>query len=344
MRKKGTSPSRTAKPGVQRMKLSQSTVLLVEDEPMLLEMTSRWFEREGCRVLTAENGNLAYDAAISTVVDLIVTDIRMPCMDGISLLRKVKARGLYTPSIVFITSGSDISTRDACDLGIEATFSKPVVRQDLISAAEHILTEKEVLWRGPPRSEACTQLSLTFESLSSALGSGQIAFGRGGFCIASDCPLPEGPVRFVIDFGASSRNLCGHGRVRWSVPDERRIGVEITSLDEVSRDWVIRQTADAAIASFIPCTTTPAIPQHAGKSDREFFHELGNLLAVVIAYGEACQELLLPEDPIRNYVEQMRSCAQRAALLARQTNSLPPPPGAPVDEKLPTRISDQKAS
>ena len=177
---------RNSAPGVYGMRLIDSTVLVVEDEPMLLEVTAGWFEREGGCVRTAEDGSRALEAMTSSRVDLIVTDIHMPELDGLSFLRKVKALGAYTPSIVFISSGSDVSARDGFDLGIEATFSKPVARLQLIAAAERILAGTGPLW-GPAWHGAKTGplLSATFGSLSSALRMGQIAFGKGGFCVES---------------------------------------------------------------------------------------------------------------------------------------------------------------
>ena len=300
------------------MRLIDSTVLVVEDEPMLLEVTAGWFEREGGCVRTAEDGSRALEAMTSSRVDLIVTDIHMPELDGLSFLRKVKALGAYTPSIVFISSGSDVSARDGFDLGIEATFSKPVARLQLIAAAERILAGTGPLWGPAWHGETGPLLSATFGSLSSALRMGQIAFGKGGFCVESGNRSLEGPVQLAIDFAADARKLSGHGFVRWSSQQERRVGVEIVYLEETCRGWVIPQTALNATVSFIPRDALAAAREHAaGLSDGDS-HELRNLLAVVVAYGDACQELLKPEDPLRNYVEQMRLCAQRAALLVHQ--------------------------
>jgi CheY-like chemotaxis protein len=339
------------------LRLNDSTVLIVEDEPMLLEVTSHWFERIGCRVLTAENGALALEAVESHSVNLIVTDIRMPEVDGLTFLRKMKARGVYTPSIVFISSGSDVSPRDACDLGIEATFSKPVARPLLIAAAERILTKDVSQWNGrsigqsigpsngPWHGEQGPLLSGTFGSLAAALRMGQIAFGKGGFCVETGKRWLEGPVQFDIDFVGDACKLSGHGFVRWSAPQERKAGVEIAYLEKISRDWVADQTALNATVSFIPRTGTGAAPVNAGL----FFgdpgnasHELRNLLAVVIAYSEACQ-LLKPEEPVRHYVEQMQLCAQRAVLLVSETSISPASISASAIQDPQTRVADRKA-
>jgi CheY-like chemotaxis protein len=325
------------------MKLSEAAVLVVEDEPMLLEMTSHWFEREGCQVLTAEDGTSALAAIPSTGVDLIVTDVCMPQMDGISMLKNLRDRGLYIPTIVYITSGSDISTRDACDLGVEATFSKPVARLELMAAAERVLTEKGPRWSSPWHGDNGTVLSATFGSLSSAVKMGQVAFGKGGFCVESDCPLQEGPVRLAIEFAADGRKISGYGFVRWSAPRERKVGVEIACLDEISRDCVIHQTARNATLSFIHRTTTAAAKEYGSGFAGDASHEFRNLLAVIIAYSDACHELLKPEDPVRNYVEQIKLCSERAAALVHQTNCLPSAGQYSRPDDSQTRISDPRA-
>jgi CheY-like chemotaxis protein len=326
------------------MRLSDSTVLVVEDEPILLEMTSKWFEREGCRVLTAENGVPAFEQLTSTKVDLIVTDIRMPRVDGISLLQSVKVRGIYTPSILFVSSDSDMASRDACDLGVEATFPKPVVRPELISAAERILSEKRLLWSAPWRGGRGALLSAAFASLSSALRSGQIAFGSGGFSLESDFLLQDEPVELAIEFVAEACKIGGCGFVRWSSPRDRRVGIEIARLDDAARDWVIHQTSQNSTVSFIPRAGVCAVTECGVASAGDLSHELSNLLAVVIAYSNACQELLRPDDPVHNYVEQIRVCAERASGLVRQGKGLATAASASTLEGSASRISDQKAS
>jgi CheY-like chemotaxis protein len=299
------------------MSLEESSVLVVEDEPILLEMTSHWLERESARVLSAENGMVGLEKIVSEHVDLIVTDVRMPQLDGLSLLKKLKSQGISVPSILCIGSASEVSIRDAYDLGVEATFKKPVIRQELIGAAKRILVEKESVWRSLWHGETSPVLSTVFGSLDSALRLGQIAFGRGGFCIESGGSWQEGPVQLAIDFAADARRLSGHGFIRWLAPLERKVGVEITQLDNASFDWVLHQTRQNSTVSFVPRNTTTVQEYGMGLSG-DASHELRNLLAVVIAYSDACREMLKPGDPVSNYVEQMRSCTERAASLIRQ--------------------------
>ena len=305
------------------MRLSDFTILVVDDGAAATDTTGLWFERAGYHVVTAVNGPSALNLVESTQIDLLVADIGATQLDAISFLLGVKRRGIYKPSIGFLTSTSEVSNRDAYDMGVEALFSKPLVRAKVVAAAEQILAGRESRWSLPPRGPAGILLSATFGSLSSALASGQIAFGRGGFCVESNQPLPPGPVQLAIDFAADSLELSGRGVVRWSDAQERRLGVEISYLDPSARDWVVAQTTKNPTLSFIPRAATAAAHGQTGVYAGSPSHEFRNLLAVIIAYGDVCQELLKPEHPASYYVEQMRLCAERAGSLLRQSSAFP---------------------
>jgi len=83
-------------------------------------------------------------------VNAIITDIRMPRMDGVELIRRLKARGSYMQTAVALSGFSDLPPRETYDLGIEAQLSKPVSRKVLVAAVETALTDRAQLWAGPP--------------------------------------------------------------------------------------------------------------------------------------------------------------------------------------------------
>ena len=64
------------------MQLKDATVLIVDDEPDLLDIMADWFRREAHCVLIAANGKEALDAIEANQVDVVVSDVRMPVMDG----------------------------------------------------------------------------------------------------------------------------------------------------------------------------------------------------------------------------------------------------------------------
>ena len=73
------------------MELKYATVLVVDDESMLLDIFREWLEEEHCGVLTARDGAAALQILRDQHVDVVVSDVRMPVMDGIVLLKNLKA-------------------------------------------------------------------------------------------------------------------------------------------------------------------------------------------------------------------------------------------------------------
>jgi DNA-binding response OmpR family regulator len=241
------------------MQLKDATVLLVDDEPDLRSIIAEWFRREGCNLLVAEDGAQALSFISANPIDVVVSDVRMPVMDGITLLKKVKVSG-YKSSVMFVSGFTDvIKPRESYDLGVEAVMSKPVERRHLIAAVTRILAERDELWRFPPSEKAEAILEATFDSLAGALSQGQLALGRGGFCINSTHRLAEGPVDLLLEFRVDKRKVTGQGIVRWIDSAEAQIGVEITYIDEPNRAWILSMTEPNTSISFIPRISTAAI-------------------------------------------------------------------------------------
>jgi len=232
--------------------LKDATLLVVDDEPYYCEIAKDWFEPEGSRVLTADDGVAALAVVDKEKINAIITDIRMPRMDGVELIRRLKARGSYTPTAVALSGFSDLEPREAYDLGIEAQLSKPVSRKVLISAVETALTDRAQLWGGSPVSGKRFAIQAQFQSLQSAHDNHQIAFGRGGFCMRSDLMVPDDSgVEFHLAFVDQKQGLHGQGTLRWTSPEEHTIGVEIARVQE-GLDWISELARQNQSVSFIP--------------------------------------------------------------------------------------------
>lgn len=125
------------------MNLAEATVLVVDDEPQLRTIFGVWFEREGCRVLLAQNGAQALELIEQHHVHLVISDIRMPVMDGIEMARRIKARSGDAPAILFVTGFGDIDDRDLGGIGVSKRLNKPILRQVLVEAARECLLAKD---------------------------------------------------------------------------------------------------------------------------------------------------------------------------------------------------------
>jgi CheY-like chemotaxis protein len=235
------------------MQLKEASILLVDDEPLLLDLIGAWLQGVAGDVFCAANGVEALPVLAEHRIDLIVSDVRMPVMDGISLIKQVKANEPHPPRVILISGFSDIEAREAYDLGAEAVLGKPFDRDDLIKAAQRSVAERDELWQTPANLATYPVLRRSFASLATAQREHQIAFGRGGFCTATDDLLVEGPVNIELEFKADRYVLSGQGVIRWVAHQERQIGIELTYVAAKSRARAVQLTERSV--AFIPSTT-----------------------------------------------------------------------------------------
>ncbi|MGZ4899296.1 MAG: response regulator [Candidatus Angelobacter sp.] len=234
------------------MQLKDATVLIVDDEPVLCEIKSAWLTRLVGRVLVANNGAEALEVLAANPVDLVITDIRMPVMDGVTLLKKITASGKPQPRVIFITGFSDFDPRDAYDLGADAILEKPMERDGLLQVVKRSLMTRHELWRTPVDVMPAAVLHSSFPSLAIALQEQKIAFGRGGFCIAVSQDLHEGPIGILLEFHEDRSVLQGQGMVRWISPAEGLAGVELLYVAPASYEWMAELAEHNETTAYIP--------------------------------------------------------------------------------------------
>ena len=123
------------------------TVLLVDDEEILRESISDFLEDRDYRVITAENGYVALELFEKEKPDLILSDLRMPEMDGLELLEKITAISPETPFVVVSGTGRIGDTVQALQLGAWDYILKPVQDLDIIICAIEKCLERVQLQR-----------------------------------------------------------------------------------------------------------------------------------------------------------------------------------------------------
>ena len=112
-------------------------MLLVDDQADILRAYARWLTAGGFQVDTADDGSTAADMASKTPFDVIVSDISMPGMTGVEMLRALRERDEDVP-VVLMTAQPEIETAiEAVSLGALKYLRKPVDGQELVSVAEH---------------------------------------------------------------------------------------------------------------------------------------------------------------------------------------------------------------
>lgn len=111
-------------------------VLLAEDDPDQSEMLCETLEDEGYTVDTAFSGDAAFGKLLHNQYDLIILDIRMPGIDGGTVLRQFRKVeiGLHVPVIVVSAFATEADVKRYKELGANASFSKPYEMDTLLAA------------------------------------------------------------------------------------------------------------------------------------------------------------------------------------------------------------------
>jgi len=116
-------------------------ILLVDDEPDILEIVGYNLKNEGYQVYTANNGLEALNSAKKITPNLILLDIMMPEMDGIETCEKIRAiKSLENTLIAFLTArNEDYSQVAGFDAGADDYITKPIKPKVLISKVKSLL-------------------------------------------------------------------------------------------------------------------------------------------------------------------------------------------------------------
>lgn len=121
------------------------TILVVDDEPDLRDALKQLLEdtMKDVRVLTAPGGRAALDALATESVDLIITDYKMPEMDGLQFLAQARQKAPRAARVL-ITAFPDVQLAiNACnDAGIENFFTKPFVPGKVVTVVRELLAER----------------------------------------------------------------------------------------------------------------------------------------------------------------------------------------------------------
>ncbi len=118
------------------------SVLIVDDEPGMLDVLSSCFADEGYNVYTAQSGSDALRIFPEIDPDLIITDVRMPNGDGRTLIRDVRALGEDAPIIFCISGYQDMTPPEIFLNGIDHFFPKPLDFDTILCASNHFLNNR----------------------------------------------------------------------------------------------------------------------------------------------------------------------------------------------------------
>jgi two-component system, NtrC family, response regulator AtoC len=181
-------------------------VLLVEDEPNMARTLAKILERKGYEVATAQNGQEALARLAEDGFQVVVTDLNMPVMDGMQLLRRLQGEGapagerrlLSPPTIVLTGHGSTQAAVEAMKLGAWDYLVKPCNPDELLMTIDQVLhvsdLEKEnrrlrqtidrtqgygeIIGRSPAMREIYAAIEAVAQNTSTVLITGESGTGK----------------------------------------------------------------------------------------------------------------------------------------------------------------------
>jgi DNA-binding response OmpR family regulator len=108
-------------------------LLIVEDEIHLAEALAQILKKNNYTVDAVHDGEAGLDNALSNIYDLIILDIMLPKMDGISILKEIRKEGLEVP-VILLTAKGEISDRvKGLDCGADDYLPKPFATEELLA-------------------------------------------------------------------------------------------------------------------------------------------------------------------------------------------------------------------
>src|SRR5688500_2513435 len=118
-------------------------ILVVDDEPSMREMLRIVLRRDGYDVVVAENGRQAIAALQQQSVDLLLSDIRMPDLSGVEVLRTAKEMNRDTVAFMMTAFASTDTAVEAMRLGAVDYFTKPFSMDELrLKVRQHLETHR----------------------------------------------------------------------------------------------------------------------------------------------------------------------------------------------------------
>ena len=232
--------------------MSKSRILVVDDEATARNGLGKLLEQEGYQVDLAADGVEALSAVTEHAPALIISDLKMPNMDGMELLRQLHERGVETPVVVATAFGDVATAVAAMRAGAEDYLTKPIdfdalllvvertlQRQELKSEAENLrrqlrARDKEglegLLGASPAMQRVYAMVRQVAPARATVLITGESGTGKGEVARALHAKSPRSEKPFVSLHCAAlaesllESELFGHEKGAFTGADKRRIG------------------------------------------------------------------------------------------------------------------------
>ena len=139
-------------------------VLIVEDDPDIVELLAIHLTDLDCTLDKANNGQIGYDLGLENNYDLIILDLMLPRMDGMEVCRKLRAKEIHTPILMLTAKSEEIDKVLGLETGADDYLTKPFSVREFIARVKAIFRRTEMT-QAQHKDKKETSSLLKFEEL-----------------------------------------------------------------------------------------------------------------------------------------------------------------------------------
>jgi len=120
-------------------RIKNMKILLVDDDEWIRDSLSLFFEAEGCNLLTFETAEEAIEAVRKHAYDIVISDYKLPGMDGLEFLRRVKEKQPKTSEVLITAYANCEILKEAKGIGVKDIIPKPFTSEDVETSLTRII-------------------------------------------------------------------------------------------------------------------------------------------------------------------------------------------------------------
>ena len=120
-------------------KIKNLKILLVDDDEWIRDSLSLFFEAEGCNLLTFETAEEGMEAVKQQAYDIVISDYKLPGMDGLEFLRRVKEKQPNAFEILVTAYANCEIEKEANAIGVKDIIPKPFTSEDVETSLSRII-------------------------------------------------------------------------------------------------------------------------------------------------------------------------------------------------------------
>jgi len=120
-------------------RIKNMKILLVDDDEWIRDSMSFFFEAEGCNLLTFETAEEAMEAVTQQTYDIVFSDYKLPGMDGLEFLRRVKEKQPNAFEILVTAYANCEIEKEANEIGVKDIIPKPFTSEDVETSLSRIV-------------------------------------------------------------------------------------------------------------------------------------------------------------------------------------------------------------